>query len=115
MLRPALLAINWEAEGETHLPALLGRGTFVSDAPGKSIKLSLEAAFAGRPVTFCELTYDEGDLAPAAHEDARVCINVVPLLVTGLLGRMPFSPLPRWRLMRVMPAWLGMEKVLRRG
>ena len=105
MLRSALPAIHWEAEGESHLSALLGRGTLVSEGPGKPIELSLEAAFTGRPVTFCEMARHEGFLAPAAHEDAGVCIGVAPLLVNGLLGRVPPPLLSSLPLMCVRSAW----------
>ena len=98
MLRSALPAIHWEAEGKSHLPALLGRGTFVSEGPGKPIELSLEAAFTGHPMTFCEMARHEGFLAPASNEYSGVGICIAPLMVTGLLGRMPLPLLSPGRL-----------------
>ena len=105
MLRSFLPAINWEAEGESHLPVLLGRGTLFSEGPGKSIELSLEAAFTGHPVTFCEIARHEGFLVPAVHEDAGVCIGVAPLLVNGLFGRVPPPLLSSRSLMCARSAW----------
>ena len=105
MLRSALPAINWEAESESHLPAPLDRGTLVSEGPGKPIELSLEAAFTGHPMTFCEMARHEGFLATAAHEDAGVCIGVAPLLVNGLLGRVPPPHLSSLPLMCARSAW----------
>ena len=105
MLRSALPAIHWKDEGEWHLPALLGRRTLVSECPGKSIELSLEAALTGSPVTFCEMARHEGFLAPAAHEDAGVCTGMAPLLINGLLGRVPPPLLSSLPFMGARSAW----------
>ena len=93
MRRPALPAIHWEAEAESHLSALLGRGTSVSEVPVESIKLLLEAALTIPPMYFRVKAVYESFLAPAAHEDAGLGISMAPLLVNGLLGRMSL-PLP---------------------
>ena len=93
MLRSPLPAVHWEAHDDPPLPALLGRGAFISEDPGKSIKLSLEAILARPPVTFGEMARHEGFLASAAHEDTGNGVREAPLLVDGLLGGVP-SPLP---------------------
>ena len=72
MLRSALQAINWEAEGESHLSALLGRGTFVSNGISEPLKIFLISVFTSHPVPFRCKAPIEGFLAPAANEDSGV-------------------------------------------
>ena len=94
VLGPALPAIHWEAVGESILPALLGRGTMVFDGIGEPLQLWLQAAFTPLPVDSRAVTRLEGSLAPAAHEDAGVERGVAPLVLAGLLGRVPLAPPP---------------------
>ena len=109
MLRSALSAVHWEAVVKSILPALLGRSSFVSDVPGESIKLLLEAALTSPPMYFRVKAVYESFLAPAAHEDAGLGISMAPLLVNGLLGRVSL-PLPSSG--SCLSARLGMEEVL---
>ena len=112
MLRTPLLAVHWEAHDDPPLPALLGRGALISEGPGKSIKLSLEAVLARPPVTLGEVARHEGLLAPAAHKDAGKGVREAPLLVDGLIGGVP-PPLPPFRgWMRARSARYGMRNVL---
>ena len=88
----ALLAVHWEAQEDSHLPALLGRGASVSESPGEPLELCLILALADLPVTSCSVALLEEILAPAAHEETGVEI-IAPLMLTRLLSRMPL-PLP---------------------
>ncbi len=115
MLRSALSAVHWEAVVKSILPALLGRGSFVSDVPGESIKLLLEAVLTSPPMNFGVIAVYESFLAPAAHEDADIGIAMAPLLVNGLFGRVPLPegtscPLPSSG--SCLSARSGMEEVL---
>ena len=88
MLRSALPAINWQAKAESHLSALLCRGTVVSDGIGEPLKISLIAALTSHSVPFCAKAPLERFLASAAHEDSGVDMSMTPLLITRLLSRM---------------------------
>ena len=92
MHRSALPAIDWEAQADSHLSALLGRGTFVSEGPCETFELLFMFALADLPVTSCSMARLEEILAPAAHEDTGVEI-VAQLMLTRLLGRVSL-PLP---------------------
>jgi hypothetical protein len=59
---------------------------------GEPLELSLEAAFTSPPMTSRSMARLEDSLAPAAHEDSRV-ESMAPLMLTGLLSRVPL-PLP---------------------
>ena len=92
MPQSALLPINWEAQENSILSALLSRGTSVSEGPGEPLELWLILVLADLPVTSCSVARLEEILAPAAHEDTGVEI-IAPLMLTRLLSRMPL-PLP---------------------
>jgi hypothetical protein len=92
MPRSALLPINWEAQEDSRLSALLSRGTSISEGPGEPLELWLILVLADLSVTSCSVACLKKILAPAAHEGAEVVI-IAPLLLTRLLGRMPL-PLP---------------------
>jgi hypothetical protein len=89
MPRSALLAVHWETQEDSLLPALLSRRASVLEGIGEPLQLSLEAAFTSSPVKFCEIALNEGFLASAAHEDSGVGMSKAPLLINWLLGRMP--------------------------
>ena len=50
-----------------HLPALLCCDTLVSEVPGKSIKISLQAVLTQPYVKYGKMAHQEGLLAPAAQ------------------------------------------------
>ena len=105
MLRSALPAIHWEAEAESHLSALLSRRTMVSDGIGEPLKLSLMFTFACLSVSRSTNAPIERFLAPAAYEDAGSVMSMAPLMLTGLLGRVPPPLLSSRSLMRTRSAW----------
>ena len=86
MPRSALLPINWEAQENSILSALLSRVAFVPEGPGEPFELWLILALADLPVTSCSMAHLEEILAPAAHQDTGVEI-IAPLMLTRLLGR----------------------------
>ena len=99
MLRPALPAIHWEAQAESHLPALLGRGAMVSDGISEPLQLSLIFTFAYYPVSSSTNAPIERFLASATHENAGGVVRMAPLVLAGLLGRVllpPPSSLSTW-------------------
>ena len=93
MPRSALLPINWEAQENSILSALLSRGTSISEGPGEPLELWLILAFADLSVTSCSMACLKKILAPAAYEDTGV-ERIAPLMLTRLLGRMPLPPPP---------------------
>ena len=87
-----LPAVNLEAQQDSRLPALLCRRASVSESPGEPLELWLILVLADLSVTSRAMARLEDSLTPAAHKDARVEI-IAPLMLTGLLGRVP-PPLP---------------------
>ena len=55
------------------LPALLCCDTLVSEVPGKSIKISLQAVLTRPSVKYGEMAHQEGVLAPAVNIDEMTC------------------------------------------
>ena len=72
MLGSALPTIDWEAQENASLSALLSRGTFIFEGIGKPLQLSLILSFAYLSVSCRAMLLIEGFLAAAAHEDARL-------------------------------------------
>ena len=105
MLGPALPAIHWESDAESHLPAPLSRRTMVSDGIGEPLKLSLIFTLAFLSVSRSTNAPIERFLAPAAHEDAGGVMSMAPLMFKGLLGRVPPPLLSSRSLMRTRSAW----------
>ena len=100
MPRSALLAIYRETQLHSRLPALLSRGTSVSERICESLELSLMLALTFLSVCSRIASPLKSSLAPAAHEDAthRVIAGIkaiVPLMIFWLLGRVPL-PLPAY-------------------
>jgi len=93
MPRPALLAINWEAQLHSHLPALLCRGASVSERICEPLELSLVLAFTSLPMNSRLMARVEPKLASPAHEDTGVELSMAPLVLARLLSRVPL-PLP---------------------
>ena len=106
MLRPALPGIHWEAEDESHLSALLSRGTMVFDGIGEPLKLSLMFTFACLSVSRSTNAPIERFLAPAAYEDSGVVMSMAPLMLTGLLRRMLLSLLSSGSCLHDRSAWV---------
>ena len=115
MLRSALSAVHWEAVGKSIIPSLLGRGTMVSDGIVEPLQLSLMFTFAYLPVSRSTNAPMEGLLAPAAHEDAGIVVSMAPLVLAGLLGRVPLAPPPSLSTWYEWSARSGMEEVLTAG
>jgi hypothetical protein len=90
--RSALPAVHLEAQEDSLVSVLLSLGAFVFEGHGEPLELSLEAAFTSPPMTSRAMARLEDSLAPAAHEDSGV-LSIAPLMLTGLLGRVP-PPLP---------------------
>ena len=65
----ALLPINWEAQADSHLSALLSRGRSVSEGPGEPFELWLILALADLSVISRAMARLEEILAPATHDD----------------------------------------------
>jgi hypothetical protein len=95
MPRSALLPINWEAQADSHLPALLSRGTFVFKGIGEPLELSLILAFTDLSVSRRAMPLVEGLLAAAANEDSGVILSMAPLVLARLLGRVSLASLSR--------------------
>ena len=89
MPRPALLAINWEAQLHSHLPALLSRGASVSERICEPLELSLVLAFTSLPMNSRLMARVEPKLASPAHEDTGVELSMAPLVLARLLSRVP--------------------------
>ena len=66
----ALLAVDWEAQEDARLPALLSRGASVSEGVGEPLELSLMLALANLSVCSRNASPLKTSLAPAAHEEA---------------------------------------------
>ena len=88
----SLLPINWEAQDESLLSALLVRGTSVSEGTGEPLELSLELAFTSLAVNPRARAREKECLASTANE-GTIFEGMAPLLISRLLGRM-FLPLP---------------------
>ena len=106
MLRSALPAINWEAETESHLSALLSRGTFVCDGICESIEISLIFMFTTPSVCSRAMARIETFLAPTAYEDAGSVMSKAPLMLTGLLCRMILPLLSSGSCLHDRSAWV---------
>ena len=89
MPRSALLAINWEAQLHSRLPALLSRGASVSERIFEPLELSLMLALAYLSVLRRSMALFESFFASAAYEPSEF----EPLLVTRLLSRMSLTHL----------------------
>ena len=70
MPRSALLAINWEAQLHSRLPALLSRGASVSERICEPLELSLMLALTYLSVCSRITSPLKTFLAPTAHEEA---------------------------------------------
>ena len=92
MLRSPLPAVHLEAQEDSLGSVLLSQGAFVFEGMGEPLELSLEAAFTSPPMTSRAMARLEDSLAPAAYEDSGV-LSIAPLMLTGLLSRVPL-PLP---------------------
>ena len=66
----ALPAIHWEAQEDARLPALLTRGTSVSDGHGEPLEVLLKSALTSPSMPSRVFTSYEEHLAAAAHEDS---------------------------------------------
>ena len=106
MLRSALPAINWQAEAESHLSALLSRGTMVFDGIVEPLKLSLMFTFACLSVSRSTNAPIERFLTPAAYEDSGVVLSMAPLMLTGLLCRMLLPLLSSGSCLHDRSAWV---------
>ena len=106
MLGPALPAIHWEADAESHLPAPLSRRTMVSDGIGEPLKLSLMFTFACLSVSRSTNAPIETFLAPTAYEDAGSVMSKAPLMLTGLLCRMLLPLRSSGRCLHDRSAWV---------
>ena len=89
MLGSPLLPIDWEAQEDPLLPALLSRDASVYEGPGEPLELwsILVLAFISMlSRTFAPI---EEILATTAYKDTRQIVKrIAPLVVTRLLGRM---------------------------
>ena len=72
---PALLAVDWEAQEDARLPALLSWGASVSEGVGEPLELSLVLALANLSVCSRFMSPFKTSLAPAAHEEATHRVN----------------------------------------
>ena len=106
MPRSALLAVHWETQEDSLLPALLSRLASVLKGIVEPFQLSLEAAFTSSPVKFCEIALNEGFLASAAHEDSGVSMSKAPLLINRLLVRMSLPLLSSGGYLLDRSAWV---------
>ena len=70
MCRSALSAVNWEAQADSLLSALLSRGTSVSEGHGESFKIFLISVLTSTSMTSRAIAPFEESLAPAAYEDS---------------------------------------------
>ena len=86
--RRCLGLIDWEAQEDACLSALLSRGTFIIEGIGKPLQLSLILAFAYLSVLCHAMTLIEGFLAAAANEDTMIIPSMAPLVLPRLLSRM---------------------------
>ena len=85
MPRSALLAIYREAQFHSRLPALLSRGTSVSERICEPLELSLMLALAYLSVLRRSISLFEILFASAANEPSADEPSMAPLLVTRLL------------------------------
>ena len=106
MLGPALPAIHWEADAESHLPAPLSRRTMVSDGIGEPLKLSLIFTLAFLSVSRSTNAPIERFLAPAAYEDSGVVMSMAPLMLKGLLCWMLLPLLSSGSCLHDRSAWV---------
>jgi hypothetical protein len=90
MPESALTGVLWEAQEDAHVSSLLRKGKFVFDGNGEPFELSLILALANLSVSHCAMPMVECFLAAVAHEVAGVVQSMAPMMLTRLLGLVPF-------------------------